>query len=119
MPRVETHNLNSTHSDICVVGKNALIVHGFERPVNVIGFDKKVANVKAQTVTADVAYDPVSGQIFFYGTSGDLHPDDGTQPALLDADAVERCHGIVPRRTTIRKTLTLSQYAKWIRRSRT
>jgi hypothetical protein len=46
-----------------VVGRNALIVHDFERPVNVTGFDKKVANIKAMTVTAVVAYDdPVSGE---------------------------------------------------------
>jgi hypothetical protein len=46
-----------------VVGKNALIIHDFERPVNVTGFDKTVANVRAKTVTAAVAYDDqVSGQ---------------------------------------------------------
>jgi hypothetical protein len=46
-----------------VVGKNSLIIHDFERPVTVTGFDKKVAATEARTVTAVVAYDdPISGQ---------------------------------------------------------
>jgi hypothetical protein len=71
-----------------VVGRNALIVHDFERPVNVTGFDKKLANIQATTVTAVVAYN-VGRNDPFDNKSSDLHPNAGTQPALPDADGVE------------------------------
>jgi hypothetical protein len=56
-----------SHADTCVVGKNALIIHDFERAVNVTGYDKAVATVKARTVTAAVAYDnPNTGEVMIF-----------------------------------------------------
>ena len=52
-----------SHADTCVVGQHALIVHDFERPVTVTGFDHEVATVEAKTVTAAILYDdPTSGR---------------------------------------------------------
>jgi hypothetical protein len=56
-----------SHADTCVVGKNALIIHDFERPVNVTGYDQSVATTKARTVTAAVAYDePNTGRVLVF-----------------------------------------------------
>jgi hypothetical protein len=56
-----------SHADTCVVGKNAIIIHDFERPVNVTGYDQSVATTKARTVTAAVAYDePDTGRVLIF-----------------------------------------------------
>ena len=52
---------------MCVIGQYALIVHDFNRPVNVIGYDpsKGIMTPNCQTVSAEVAYDcPMTGEVF-------------------------------------------------------
>ena len=53
-----------SHADVTVVGRNALVLTDFNRPVTVTGYDPaspSLPNVK--TVGAVVAYDdPVTGQ---------------------------------------------------------
>lgn len=53
-----------SHADQCAVGSNSLIVHDYERPINVSGYDPNgpvAADLK--TVSAALAYDdPVSGE---------------------------------------------------------
>ena len=51
-----------SHADTCVVGDNALIVHNFDRPVSVTGYNQKVSHEDASTVTAAVAYDNSLGR---------------------------------------------------------
>lgn len=54
-----------THAETCVVGKNALIVHNFDRPVNICGYDPEgPVSESLDTVSAALAYDhPVSGEV--------------------------------------------------------
>ena len=58
-----TTHLDS-HADTCVVGKNALIVQDFDRPVDVCGYDPKGPVTKSlRTVSAALAYtNPTSGE---------------------------------------------------------
>ena len=60
----ETRSELDSHADTCVVGKEALIVHDFDRTVNVSGFDESLGTVKGlKTVSAAVAYDdPITGR---------------------------------------------------------
>ena len=53
-----------SHADSCVLGKNALVVQDFERPVSVYGYEGQNGPVKtARTVTGALAYDnPLDGQ---------------------------------------------------------
>ena len=56
-----------SHADTCVIGQHALIVHNFNRPVNVVGYDpsKGIMTPNCRTVLAAVAYDfPVTGEVF-------------------------------------------------------
>ena len=46
-----------SHADTSVIGKEALIIHDFERPVCVYGHDPKDGKKEYRTVTAAVAYD--------------------------------------------------------------
>ena len=54
-----------SHADTSVVGQHALILHDYERPVNVIGYDSKQGAARnMRTVSAAVAYDdPNTGNI--------------------------------------------------------
>ena len=55
------------HADTCVIGQHALIVHGFNRPVNVLGYDpsKGIMTPNCRTVSEAVAYDcPIIGEVF-------------------------------------------------------
>ena len=54
-------------ADTCVIGKHALIVHDFNRPVNVVGYDilKGIMTPNCRTVLAAVAYYfPMTGEVF-------------------------------------------------------
>ena len=51
-----------SHADTCVVGRNALIVADFERPMRVFGYNSADGSKIFKTVTAALAYDdPISG----------------------------------------------------------
>ena len=53
-----------SHADTCVIGQHALIVHNFNCPVNVVGYDlsKGIMTPNYRTVLAVVAYDcPMTG----------------------------------------------------------
>ena len=57
-----SNNTNETsleldsHADTCCVGKNALIVYDFNRPVTVYGYDEALGPQTFATVTAVVNY---------------------------------------------------------------
>ena len=64
-PAEETRAELDSHTDTCVVGKHALVVHDFDRPVNVTGYDPSEGTVAKglRTVAAALAYDdPKSGE---------------------------------------------------------
>ena len=53
-----------SHADQCAVGRNVLVVHDFDRPINVTGYDPNgpIAN-DLRTVSAAMAYDDaISGE---------------------------------------------------------
>ena len=60
----ESRSELDTHADTCVVGKHALIVHDYDRPVRICGYDPTGPVAESlDTVTAALAYDdPLSGQ---------------------------------------------------------
>ena len=54
----ETRTKLDSHADTCVVGKNALIVHDYDRKVNVTGYDPIQPTEKSlRIVSAALAYD--------------------------------------------------------------
>ena len=54
-----------SHADTSVVGSNCLIIHDYERPVRVFGYDPNDGAKDYRTVTAAVAYDhPQTGQVY-------------------------------------------------------
>ena len=61
----ETRTELDSHADTCVVGKNALVVHDFDRVVNVTGYDPNQAAAQSlRIVSAALAYDdPRSGEV--------------------------------------------------------
>ena len=61
----ETRMECDSHADTSVVGKNCLIIHDFERPVKVSGYDPKDGTKEYRTVTGVVAYDHLqTGQTY-------------------------------------------------------
>jgi hypothetical protein len=57
VPNESRTDLDS-HADQCAVGHNSLIVHDFERPVNITGYDPSGPTSKnLRTVSAALAYD--------------------------------------------------------------
>ena len=61
----DTRTELDSHSDTCVVGKNALIVHDYDRKVNVAGYDPNQPTAQSlRIVSADLAFDdPNSGEV--------------------------------------------------------
>ena len=61
---VAVHESNTdldSHADQCAVGSNALIVHDYERPINVTGYNPNGPVAKdLRTVSAALAYDDAS-----------------------------------------------------------
>ena len=56
-----------SHAYMCVIGQHALIVHNFNFPVNVVGYDpyKGIVTLNCPTVLSAVAYDrPMTGGVF-------------------------------------------------------
>jgi hypothetical protein len=64
-PEGDSRTELDSHADTCVVGKNALIVHDFDRAVNVTGYDPtQPAADSLRIVSAALAYDdPKSGEV--------------------------------------------------------
>ena len=56
-----------SNTDTCVIGQHALILHDFNRPVNVVGYDpsKGTMTLKYRTVSTSFAYEcPMIGGVF-------------------------------------------------------
>ena len=54
-----------SHADTCILGRDALIIQNFDRPVDVYGYDKIHGKSTYQTVSGVVAYHhPVTGECF-------------------------------------------------------
>ena len=54
----ETRTELDSHADTCVVGKNTLIVHDYDRKVNVTGYDPNQPTAQSlRIVSADLAFD--------------------------------------------------------------
>ena len=60
-PKIEL----DSHANTCLVGDNCLVIHDYNRPVNVYSYDPKDCHRSAKTVDATVGYqDPQIGQKF-------------------------------------------------------
>jgi hypothetical protein len=64
-----------SHADTCVIGKDSLVIHDFDRPVNVTGYEPNQPVAKAlQTVSAALAYDnPVNGEVIILVVHQAIH----------------------------------------------
>ena len=61
----ESHTDLDSRADQCAVGHNSFLLHDYDRPINVSGYDPSgpVAQDLRRTVSAALAYDdPVSGE---------------------------------------------------------
>ena len=55
-----------SHADTCCVGKNALIINDYDRPVTVYGYDKSLGSQTYRTVSAVLLYRcPMTGRQYF------------------------------------------------------
>ena len=71
-PEVRTE-LDS-HADTCVLGRNALITHDYERPVHVTGYDKADGTKKYRTVSGVIGYqDPKTGRNHYLHVHQGIH----------------------------------------------
>jgi hypothetical protein len=63
---VEIRTELDSHADNSVVGNDtALMIHDFERPVNVHGYNDKIGHARCKTISAVLAYDhPTTGDTF-------------------------------------------------------
>ena len=63
----ETRTDLDSHADTCVVSEEtALVIHDFDKPVEVYGYDHKVGHNRAKTVSAVIAYDhPATGDTYY------------------------------------------------------
>eukprot|EP00978_Attheya_sp_CCMP212_P004009 scaffold8551_cov59-Attheya_sp.AAC.4 len=64
-----------SHADTCVVGKECLVFHDFERPVNVSGFDTSLGSVNDKPVVSTaLAYDdPLTGEVLIFIVHQAIH----------------------------------------------
>jgi hypothetical protein len=64
-----------SHADTCVVGRNCLITHTYDKKVNVSGYDPKLGTMKGMSiVSAALAYDdPSSGEVFILRVHQAVH----------------------------------------------
>jgi hypothetical protein len=63
-PNYETTPELDSHADTCVLGRDALIILDFQRPVNVVGYDESLGTKTYATVSGVVAYDdPRTGRM--------------------------------------------------------
>jgi hypothetical protein len=64
-PNGETTLELDSHADTCVLGRDALIIRDYNRPVEVYGYDPNLGSKTYQTVSGVVAYnDPHTGEVF-------------------------------------------------------
>jgi hypothetical protein len=60
---IETALELDSHADTCVLGRDALIILDYNRPVSVVGYDESLGSKTYQTVSGVVAYDdPQTGR---------------------------------------------------------
>ena len=53
-----------SHANTCVLGRDALIILDYNRPVSVVGYDESLGSKTYQTVSGVVAYDdPQTGRM--------------------------------------------------------
>jgi len=64
-----------SHADTCVTGRDSLVIHDFDRPVNITGYDPNQLVAKAfRTVGAALAYDdPVNGEVIILVVHQAIH----------------------------------------------
>ena len=63
--RDETTLELDSHADTCVLGRDALIVSNYDRPVDVEGYDKTLGTKRYDTVSGVLAYDhPLTGEVY-------------------------------------------------------
>ena len=54
-----------SHADTCCVGKDALVIYDYDRPVTVSGYDPQLGSRDFKTVSAVLEYtNPLTGQIY-------------------------------------------------------
>ena len=71
-PEVRTEM--DSHADTCVLGRNALITHDYERPVHVTGYDKADGTKKYRTVSGVIGYqDPATGRSHYLHVHQGIH----------------------------------------------
>ena len=56
-PNYETTLELDSHADTCVLGRDALIILDYQRPVTVVGYDESLGTKTYATVSGVVAYD--------------------------------------------------------------
>ena len=62
--RGETTLELDSHADTCVLGRDALIVSNYDRPVEVEGYDRALGTKRYDTVSGALAYDhPQTGEV--------------------------------------------------------
>jgi hypothetical protein len=102
-----------SHADTCVLGRNALITHDFERPVHVTGYDKADGTKKYRTVSGVVGYKhPATGRNYYLHVHQGIHMPQlehnllcpmqlrlndvrvDEQPKFLSEDPTDRTHSI-------------------------
>ena len=65
-----------SHADTTVLGKCCLVVHNFDRPVNVTGYDPEDGSKVCWTVTVVLAYDhPQNGKPYLLVINQAIHMD--------------------------------------------
>ena len=63
-----------SHADTCVLGRDALILLDYERPVNVQGYDPTLGSTTYATVSGVLAYDdPVTGEVYHLVINQAIH----------------------------------------------
>ena len=73
-PNHETTLELDSHTDTCVLGCNALILHDYLRPVSVQGYDPALGTTQYNTVSGVLAYDhPTSGETYHLVVNQAIH----------------------------------------------
>ena len=63
-----------SHADTCVLGRDALILLDYERPVNVQGYDPTLGSTTYATVSGALAYDdPQTGEVYHLVINQAIH----------------------------------------------
>jgi hypothetical protein len=72
--RGETTLELDSHADTCVLGRDALIIHNYSRPVEVEGYDRSLGTKRYETVSGVVAYDhPQTGEVLHLVVNQAIH----------------------------------------------